>query len=489
MHGSRTDAASRGAPYVALSVDLHSTARAIPEPDEPFRIGVVGRFRGHARPSSDATAAATRAPVGVDRDDFDDVLAACAPSLRLPLGDGPPVEIEFHDLDDFHPDRLYERLPLFRSLRELRRRLADPASFRAAAQELWGEPPPRPAPPTGGSLLDEIVGGAPAPAAPRDGLADFIRRAVRPSVVAAADARQPEALAQVDAAVTALMRSILHHPEFQALEALWRGLHFLVRRVETGVRLRLYLLDAGAEEKEEQLARLLRQPVDGADGASWAVLVGAGPPVEPEAEALRRLLRLARLARELGAVWIGAADPRLVGAASFGDDADPDAWTLSPAAEWDELRRLPEATSLGLVMPRLLLRAPYGKAADPCDAFDFEEFDGRPTHESLLWGSGAVACTALLAQTFVEQGWSMRPGALRELDGLPFHVVREAGEACATPCAEMPMSERAAARILDAGSMPLAWLKDRDAALLVRFQSIARPAAPLAGRWAGLPRS
>lgn len=516
MDPRTTDDGARTAPRITLNVDIDRIVRAAPDPETPFRIGVVGDFRGHARPAAGAPDLGARAPLAIDRDDFDDVLAACAPSLRLALDDGPPIEIGFRELDDFHPDRLYDRLPLFRSLRELRRRLADPATFAAAAQELRSGPStgpesaptpppaaPRPRPSAGGSLLDEIVDAAPdaapPPAGPRDELAEFIRRAVRPSVVAAPDARQPDALAQVDAATAGLMRSILHHPEFRALEALWRGVHLLVRRVETGTRLKLYLIDAAAAELDADLAperaaeeesgllRLLRRPLDGTGSPAWAVLVGAQQRVEPEAAALRQLRRLGRIARELGAVWVAAGDARLAGAASFGEHPDPDDWTLPSPAEWDELRQAPEAESVGLVMPRLLLRVPYGADAEPCDTFDFEEFAGRPPHEALLWGSGALACAVLLAQTFAEQGWSMRPGAHRELAGLPFHLVREPGQVEAVPCAEMPMSERAAERILDAGAMPLAWLKDSDAALLVRFQSIAAPLAPLAGRWAGTP--
>jgi hypothetical protein len=52
-----------------------------------------------------------------------------------------------------------------------------------------------------------------------------------------------------------------------------------------------------------------------------------------------------------------------------------------------------------------------------------------------------------------------------------------------TPTAEIWMTERFAATILDAGVMPLASVKHSDAVLLVRFQSIAYSAQPLAGPW------
>jgi hypothetical protein len=56
-------------------------------------------------------------------------------------------------------------------------------------------------------------------------------------------------------------------------------------------------------------------------------------------------------------------------------------------------------------------------------------------------------------------------------------------DAEAVPCGETLLTERAAGRILDRGIMPLASLKAQDRVRLIRLQSVARPFAPLAGRW------
>jgi type VI secretion system protein ImpC len=80
-------------------------------------------------------------------------------------------------------------------------------------------------------------------------------------------------------------------------------------------------------------------------------------------------------------------------------------------------------------------------------------------------------------------GWDMHPGQLLEIDGLPVHIYTEEGESQQKPCAEVLLQDRAAERILDAGLMPLLSVQGRDAARPARFQSIASPAAPLAGRW------
>ena len=70
-----------------------------------------------------------------------------------------------------------------------------------------------------------------------------------------------------------------------------------------------------------------------------------------------------------------------------------------------------------------------------------------------------------------------------EIDGLPLHVYEAEGEEQVKPCAEMLLTERDVEWILDQGYMALASIRGRDAARLVRFQSIAKPAARLSGRW------
>src|SRR5262245_5828062 len=99
-------------------------------PTTPFRILVIGDFSGRANrgPTEAGTGLATRRPLRIDRDNFDQVLARLGVELRLPLADGGDTRIalQFRELEDFHPDRIYERLDAFRTLREIRRKLNNP---------------------------------------------------------------------------------------------------------------------------------------------------------------------------------------------------------------------------------------------------------------------------------------------------------------------------------------------------------------------------
>jgi type VI secretion system protein ImpC len=79
----------------------------------------------------------------------------------------------------------------------------------------------------------------------------------------------------------------------------------------------------------------------------------------------------------------------------------------------------------------------------------------------------------------------MRPGSVREIEGLPLHIYQKEGASLMQPCVEALLTERAAERLLEHGLMPLLSFQGRDIIRLARFQSLASPLSPLAGRWRG----
>jgi type VI secretion system protein ImpC len=149
------------------------------------------------------------------------------------------------------------------------------------------------------------------------------------------------------------------------------------------------------------------------------------------------------------------------------------------------LRHSSEARWIGLALPRFLLRLPYGEKTSPLESFEFEEMP-TSVHQDYLWGNPAFCCAYLLGQAFQTYGWNLRPGAHRQIDGLPLHVYQQDGRPVMKPCAEVLLTEREAEFLMEQGIMPLASLKDQGAVILLRFQSIAHPLAALSGRWSSL---
>jgi type VI secretion system protein ImpC len=497
-------------PYrVELDAGFGATTQELPYEeslgdDTPFRIAVLGDFSGRASRGIVETgrALAARRPVRIDRDIVDDVIARFAPELYLSLGDV-RASVSFSELDDFHPDRLYERLPAFRALRETRERAAAPVPLGEIGRQGGRASSGRPVPATG-NLLDQILGDVPAPpggaaAAPAhaepvraDPLTDFVQRAVAPHVVPETVPAHPERVEEVDQIVGADLRAVLHQPDFQALESAWRSVDFLVRRLETDSTLQVYLIDVSKAELAADLAnadgmsggiqRLLVEASVGTAGSTpWSLLVGLYS-FGPDADDVDLLGELAAVARAAGAPLVAAADSRVVGSSSFGKASDPDDWSDDETPEFDALRRTAEARYVGLAAPRFLLRLPYGGPdGEPCEVPGFQELSAPNAHDDYLWGNSAVLSALLHGEAFASEGWSLRPDL--DVPGLPFHLVRADGDVTAKPCAEAVLSARAVDRILDCGVMAVQSMKDGDAVRLARMQSIAEPLAALAFRF------
>ncbi len=444
---------------VELDVEAQPHPTAVLDPDEPFRILVMGNFSGGT--------GRNRRPIEIDRDNFDEVMNLFAPQLRLAFSGG-EVAITFRSLDDFHPDQLLARMPLFQKLRDMRKRLADPETFRAAADEL--EPPPaRPKTAaatnlSGADILRMMTDddGQTNDVPLSDGGWDrMIGKIVNQYSVPGPDPRQPEWLARMDAAITGEMRTLLHHPEFQALEAAWRGLYFLIRRLDTGVELKVYVMDLPQEELSGTGLADLTRALESGPMAVMAGLYAFGKRDESTLE------RVGALARAANVPMVSGLAPDVVGLEeSFGE------FRTSPKARW-----------IGLVLPRFLLRLPYGADTEEAETFGFEEMPDPPQHERYLWGNPAIACAYLLGEAFSRYGWQMRPGMVQEIDGLPAHVYEAEGASELKPCAEVLMTQEAAEVLLEQGFMPLASMKGSDRVRLIRFQSVAKPAAAIAGKW------
>lgn len=482
------------------------------DPNTPFSMAVVGDFSGR-------TNRGTSEPIGqrrvwrIDCDNFEEIMGKLDARLCLPLSEKPEetTELAFRSVDDFHPDQLLKQVGPFAALLEQRSRLLNPstaASAAAAAQELLSShlaPPPSQAPlsPSAESNADtlaRLLGGHPQPATPATasqggaGVDRLIRSIVAPSIVPDTTAQQTALLSTVDLELTSQLRSLLHHPDFQALESVWRGLDLLVRNFGGEENLKLFFVDISKEELAADLQaqdgldssglfKLIRHQAEDQPWAAWLGQCSFGGSLGD----IELLDRLAKLAAQVGAPLIAGASPCFVGCDSFGTSPDPDDWKQPLATEirdaWQALRELPEASYLGLALPRFLLRQPYGRESDPIEAFPFEEMSAELLHESYLWGNPCVLCGYLLAQAFQAEGWDMQARGSGEVGELPVHKFKQNGETKVKPCAEAWLSERAGEVIRQQGLMPLLSIKGRDAVWLANMQSLHTPPCSLSGPW------
>lgn len=450
------------------------------------RLLIVGDFGG----SAVRAPLAGRPTLKVDLDNIDTVMARCAPRLEIA-----GHTVAFGQLDDFHPDALWARLPGLQALREARER--GPAPLPAAAAP--GVAAPAAASAGGSDLLGSLLGGRPAGAAPaaappappanpaQAAVEVLARRAMAGQALPDRRAEIAAFNRAVDMAATEALRAVLHEPRFQALEAAWRGLLALLQSLELddGDGPQVHLFDAATGEL---VADLVAAQGDARRTALHQALVGRwkGVPGAPGWDAIVGLHRFGP----------GAADMALLAAWSlvaesadcpFVADGDP-VLAEDPAdpglAAWRALRRSPSARSVGLVAPRLLLRQPYGAKSDPVHAFAFEELlPGKPDTGALLWGAGALGWARCFAQSRAagDDGDTL---SVRRIEDLPAVTYTAAdGERELVPVAEAFNGEEALAALARAGLMPLASHRHEAVATLVGVRSVAEAeAGPGSGR-------
>lgn len=498
-----------------------------------FRVLVLGDFSGRGSRRADGLDAPTFKPVPVDVDTLDAVIERMAPRVRiaLPQAGGAPVEATLRQLDDLSADGLFARLPLLAQLRDLRARLAHPATFEHAAAELraldreagraadGAAPTPAasadagaapagaaPAAEDDASTLARLLGGqmpaaAPAPAPATPTIAStvdcLVRQAMAGQAVPATAHLQQPLIDAVDRSLGDALRAVLRDAHWRGVEGAWLAVDRFVRSVEMDQGVVLELVDASAADLLDSLvaaggdaaatplarglaARRLNEGV-----GPCAVVVGLYE-FGTSAVELGLLAGLGALAAGEGALCLAGA------AASLALVDAPPAWSdFGPSpdagaqARWQALRGSWVAPHVALTWPRLLARLPYGKRSQPVSAFAFEELPGRVAHDELPWRPAPLDAAALLAQAYARDGWEMQPESAVEIDDLPAWTDRSGDDPRFQAVAEVFMSEQQARAVSAAGITPLVSHRGMPQARVAGWRSIALQSPALKGPWSG----
>src|SRR5437762_632394 len=84
----------------------------------------------------------------------------------------------------------------------------------------------------------------------KDLIGEFVNQVIGEGMVVSHDtfASINDRIAQIDELIGKQLNEVMHAPEFQQLEASWRGLNFLVSKTETSKRMKIRLLNITKKE-------------------------------------------------------------------------------------------------------------------------------------------------------------------------------------------------------------------------------------------------
>ena len=303
-------------------------------------------------------------------------------------------------------------------------------------------------------------------------------------------------IAAIDRKLTEQINLILHHEDFQKLEAAWRGLNYLVNNTETDEMLKIRFMDVSKQELGKTLKRYKGTAWDQSPlfkkiyeaeygqfgGEPFGCLVGDYyfDHTPPDVELLGEMSKIAAAAH---APFIAGGSPTAMQMGSWQELSNPrdltKIFTTPEYAAWRSLRESEDARYLGLAMPRYLARHPYGAKTSPVEEFDFEEDTGAADHSRYTWANAAYAMAVNINRSFKMYGWCSRIRGIESggsVEGLPTHTFPTDDGGVDMKCpTEIAISDRREAELAKNGFMPLVHRKNSDFAAFIGAQSLQKP--------------
>ena len=300
-------------------------------------------------------------------------------------------------------------------------------------------------------------------------------------------------IAEIDHKISNQVNEILHHEEFQKLEASWRGLNFLVKRTNFRSNIKVEILNVSKDELRDDLESVPEliqsglfkhtyvQEYDQAGGQPFGAILGnyQFDNTDPDLSLLRNISKIAAASH---APFIDSVGHGFFGMKSMQDlSLLPDVNALfdqDQFAKWNSFRETEDSRYVGLTLPRFLLRMPYGPDTRPTRTFDFVEDASGEHHEKYLWGNGSFAFGTCLTRSFADNGWCVNirgPQSGGLVEDLPLHYYEASGGTTYKVPTEILISDRREFELAELGFIPLAFYKSKDYACFFSANSSQKP--------------
>ena len=326
----------------------------------------------------------------------------------------------------------------------------------------------------------------------RDVLSEFVKQIMEGTITVSKDTERMinARIAQIDKLISMQLNEIMHHPDFQKLEASWKGLNYLVQNSETGEKLKLRVMNVSKKDllKDMEKAsefdqstlfkKIYEEEFGMFGGASYGALIG-DYEFGNNPQDLSLLEKVSQVAAAAHAPFISAAAPTLFNWDKFEELSGPrdlsKIFQSVEYAKWKSFRESEDSRYVALALPHILMRLPYGQASVPVENFNYEEdVDGTDTSK-YLWGNAAYALGTRLTDAFAKYHWT---AAIRGVEGgglvsgLPVHTFKTDEGDVALKCpTEIAITDRREKEFADLGFIPLVHCKGTDYAAFFSTQT------------------
>ena len=325
---------------------------------------------------------------------------------------------------------------------------------------------------------------------------EFIAQVLDGSMTIARDAEMMinARIAQIDHLISLQLNEVMHNAAFQKLEGTWRGIKYLMDQSETGVMLKIKVLNVGKKELLKDLQRapefdqsalfkkVYEEEYGIFGGSPFGALVG-DYEFGKHPEDMELVEKISNVAAAAHAPFVSAAAPDLFNLTSYTTlDAPRDLakiFDTTEYAKWKSFRMTEDSRYVALCLPRTLGRLPYGKDTKPVEAFNYEEHVDGSDHSKYLWMNAAFALATRMTNSFSQFGMCV---AMRGVEGgglvtgLPVHnFYTDEGDVAMKCPTEVPITDRREKELADLGFVPLVHCKGTDYAAFFSVQTAQKP--------------
>ncbi|MCA9171069.1 MAG: type VI secretion system contractile sheath large subunit, partial [Planctomycetales bacterium] len=310
-------------------------------------------------------------------------------------------------------------------------------------------------------------------------------------------------VALIDELLNRQLNEVLHHPDFQRLEASWRGLAYLTELAEEGSS-KVRVLNATWRDLDRDFSRALEfdqsevfrkvyeEEFGTAGGEPYGMLIAdfEVQPTPSETHPHNDLDVVRGLAQVAAAAFcpvILNADPAMFGMDHFGQlehrvDHSRN-FSLQKFVSWRSFRESEHARFVGLTLPRVLMRTPYADDGTRVDDFCFVEDVSGPDSSKYLWGGAAFAFGEVVLRSYNQSGWLADIRGFKRdqarggvVEGLPIHHFGTDAWGNTRKCStDVIITEELEQQLAELGFIPLCDCKDTDHAVFYSNQSVQKP--------------
>ncbi|HIG8796303.1 TPA: type VI secretion system contractile sheath large subunit [Raoultella terrigena] len=301
-------------------------------------------------------------------------------------------------------------------------------------------------------------------------------------------------IAELDFQIGRQLDEVMHHPDFQRTEGVWRGLKSLVDKTDFRQNVKLELLDLSKEELRQDFkdfpeiiqSGLYKQTYiaeyDTPGGEPIAAVISAYE-FDASAQDVALMRNISKVSAAAHMPFIGSAGPAFFLKENMEQVAAiKDIGNYFDRAEyikWKSFRDTDDSRYIGLVMPRVLGRLPYGPDTVPVRSFNYVEEVKGPEHDKYLWTNASFAFAANMVKSFINNGWCVQirgPQAGGAVQDLPIHLYDlGTGNQVKIP-SEVMLPETREFEFANLGFIPLSYYKNRDYACFFSANSAQKPA-------------